>query len=62
MRTIQLFLGLILAVAAFGGVLLIGQLNQPPVYDVAVVMRELPAFTALTSDLFGTDTQSVSAP
>jgi len=61
MRKIQLFLGLILAVAAFGGVLLIGQLNQPPVYDVAVVMRELPAFTALTSDLFGTDTQSVSA-
>lgn len=61
MRKIQLFLGLILAVAAFGGVLLIGQLNQPPVYDVAVVMRELPAFTALTGDLFGTDTQSVSA-
>jgi hypothetical protein len=61
MRKIQLFLGLILAVAGFGGVLLIGQLNQPPVYDVAVVMRELPAFTALTGDLFGTDTQSVSA-
>ena len=61
MRKLQLFLGLILAVAAFGGVLLIGQLNQPPVYDVAVVMRELPAFTTLTSDLFGTDTQSVSA-
>ena len=61
MRKIQLFLGLILAVAAFGGVLLIGQLNQPPVYDVAVVMRELPAFTALTGELFGTDTQSVSA-
>ena len=61
MRKIQLFLGLILAVAAFGGVLLIGQLNQPPVYDVAVVMRELPAFTTLTGDLFGTDTQSVSA-
>jgi hypothetical protein len=60
MRKIQLFLGLILAAGAFVGVLLVGQATQPPVYDVAVVMKEIPAFTALTQDMFATDSQSVS--
>lgn len=60
MRKIQLVLGLILAAGAFVGVLVIGQATQPPMYDVAVVTAEVPAFTALTSDLFGTDSQSVS--
>ena len=61
MRKLQLFLGLILAVGAFVGVLLLGQATQPPVYDVAVVVKEIPAFTALTPDLFATDSQSVSS-
>lgn len=60
MRKIQLVLGLILAAGAFVGVLVLGQATQPPVYDVVVVMTEVPAFTALTPDLFGTDSQSVS--
>jgi len=61
MRKLQLFLGLILAAGAFVGVLLIGQATQPQLYDVAVVVKEIPAFTTLTPDLFATDSQSVSA-
>ena len=61
MRKLQLFLGLILAAGAFVGVLLIGQATQPQLYDVAVVVKEIPAFTTLTPDLFATDSQSMSA-
>ena len=61
MRKLQLFLGLILAIGAFVGVLLFGQATQPPVYDVAVVVKEIPAFTTLSADLFATDSQSVSS-
>ncbi len=60
MRKIQLFLGLLLAVGAFVAVLFIGQLSQPATYDVAVVSGSVPAFTALTPDLFLIDSQSVS--
>jgi hypothetical protein len=61
MRKLQLLLGILLAVAAFAGVLLLGQATQPPVYDVAVVVQEIPAFTGLTPAMFAADSQSVSA-
>jgi hypothetical protein len=61
MRKLQLFLGMLLAVGAFVGVLLIGQMTQPPVYDVAVVTAEIPAFTPLSQDMLAIDSQSVSA-
>ncbi|HKZ86630.1 MAG TPA: hypothetical protein VJ793_23610 [Anaerolineae bacterium] len=60
MRKIQLFLGLLLAAGAFVAVLFLGQLTAPVTYDVAVVANSVPAFTALTPDMFLIDTQSVS--
>ncbi len=60
MKKVSLFLGIVLAVAAFVGVILLGQLMQPPTYDVAVVIKDVPPFTPLTADLVSIDTQSVS--
>ena len=60
MKKVSLFLGIVLAVAAFAGVILLGQLMQPPTYDVAVAIKEIPPFTPLTADLVSIDTQSVS--
>ncbi|MEE8391268.1 MAG: hypothetical protein V3S14_10810 [Anaerolineae bacterium] len=60
MRKLQLLLGIILAVGAFIAVLVVGRMSQPTVFDVAVVIREVPAFTPLTPDLVTLDTQSVS--
>jgi len=60
MKKVSLFLGIVLAVAAFAGVILLGQLMQPPTYDVAVAIKEVPPFTPLTVDLVSLDTQSVS--
>jgi hypothetical protein len=60
MKKVSLLLGIVLAIAAFAGVILLGQLMQPPTYDVAVAIKEVPPFTPLTADLVSIDTQSVS--
>ena len=60
MRKLSTLIGLILAVAGFVAVIVVGQMLQPPTYDVVVVVQEVPAFTALTSDQLAVDTQSVS--
>ncbi|TET49281.1 MAG: hypothetical protein E3J64_09875 [Anaerolineales bacterium] len=60
MRRLQLLLGLLLAVVAFGGVLLMNQVTQAPTYEVIVVAQEIPAFTRLQSDMIFLDLQSVS--
>ena len=61
MRKLQLLLGIILAAGAFLGVLLIGKITQPATYEVTVVLQEIPAYTRLTQDTMGLDTQSLSA-
>jgi hypothetical protein len=61
MRKLQLLLGIILAIGAFLGVLLIGKITQPATYEVTVVLQEIPAYTRLTGDTMGLDTQSLSA-
>ncbi len=60
-RSIQMILGLILAAAAFGGVILLGLLTRPPTYDVAIVVADVAPFTPLTADLVQADTQSLSS-
>ncbi len=60
MRKLQLLLGIILAVGAFIAVLVVGRMSQPALFDVAVVVQEVPAFTPLTADLVTLDAQSVS--
>ncbi len=60
MRKIQLILGIILAAGAVVAVIFIGQLTQPTLYDVMIVVQEVPAFTELTPDLVSVDSQSVS--
>jgi hypothetical protein len=56
-----MILGVILAAAAFIGVLLLGTLTRPPTYDVAIVVADVPPFTTLTADLVQADTQSLSS-
>ena len=60
MRKLQLLIGIVLAVGAFIAVLVVGRLTQPVVYDVAIVVSEVPAFTPLSPDLVSVDTQSIS--
>ena len=60
-RKIQILIGLVLMIVVFGAVLLIAQRSQPQTYDVAVVMKDIPAYTPLTTDMLATDSQSVSA-
>ena len=60
-RMLKLALGIVLAVAAFAGVILIGNLSQPPTYEVAVVVAEVAPFSSLTPDQVQIDAQSLSA-
>ncbi|MDR7427987.1 MAG: SAF domain-containing protein [Armatimonadota bacterium] len=60
MRRIQILVGVLLAVAAFVGVLLLGRLSQPPMYEIAVVVKDVPAFAPLQADMVAIDTWSVS--
>ena len=60
MRKLSTLIGLILAVLGFVAVVVVGQLTQPPTYDVVVVVQEIPAFTDLKTDQLAVDTQSLS--
>jgi len=60
MRKIQLILGIVLAAGAVIAVLFVGQLTQPTVYDVVIAIQEIPAYTRITPDMVGLDSQSVS--
>lgn len=60
MRRVQLLLGIVLAVMGFVGVLFVGRLTQPPTFDVAVILQEIPAFTPLDQESVAIDTQSLS--
>jgi hypothetical protein len=60
MRKLQLLIGIVLAVGAFIAVLVVGRLTQPVVYDVVIVVSEVPAFTPLSPDLVSVDIQTVS--
>ncbi|MCP3957255.1 MAG: hypothetical protein GY719_05330 [bacterium] len=61
MRKLQLLIGVVLAVAAGLGVLVVGKLNQPPEYQVVVAADEIPAFSQIDADNVAIDVQSVSA-
>jgi hypothetical protein len=60
MRKLQLLIGIILAVGAAVGVLFVGQLNQPPTFDVVVAVAEIPEFSQLEAGDVAVDTQSLS--
>jgi hypothetical protein len=60
-RSLKLILGIVLAVAAFVGVILVGTLTQPPTYEVAVVVDNLAPFTRVTPDKVQIDVQSLSS-
>lgn len=60
MRRIQILVGILLAAVAFAGVLLLGRLSQPTFYEIAVVVKDVPAFTPLQEDMVAIDTWSVS--
>lgn len=60
MRKLQLLIGVVLAVAAAIGVLIIGRITQPPTYDVVVAVKEIPAFSEIAAGDVSVDTQSVS--
>jgi hypothetical protein len=58
---LKLALGIVLAVAAFAGVILLGNLSRPPTYQVAVVVAEVAPFSPLSPDQVQIDAQSLSA-
>ncbi len=60
-RSLKLILGLVLAAAAFVGVLLLGNLTQPPTYEVAVVVAAVAPYSELTADKVHIDVQSLSS-
>lgn len=60
MRKLQLLIGLLLAAGAFVAVLFIGRLSQPVLYDIVVIISEVPAFTRLTPDMAAVDSWSMS--
>ncbi len=59
-RSLQMILGLLLALAAFGGAILANVLTRPPEYAVAVVVTEVAPFTPLTADQVQIDVQTIS--
>lgn len=60
MKRLQLIIGVVLAAAAFAGVLALNNLLRPPTYDVMVVIQEVPAFTELDDDMVALDAQTMS--
>jgi len=60
MRKIQIAIGLLLAVVAVVAVLVLGRLSQPPLYEVVIAVKEIPAFTPLTRDMVAVDAWGMS--
>ena len=60
-RSLKLLLGLILAAVAFVGVIVVGNLTQPPTYEVAVVVDNVAPFTELPASKVQIDVQSLSS-
>lgn len=59
-RKLSLVLGIVLAVGAFVGVLLIGSMANPSPYHVVVAIKEIQPGEVLAPDLVGVDPQVVS--
>ena len=50
-RSVQLVLGILLAVLAFAGVMVFNTITRPPTFDVAVVVVNVSPFTPLTAEM-----------
>jgi hypothetical protein len=63
-KSLQFWVGLVLAAAAFVGVLVFAELNTPPTYQVALATQDIPAYTpieeAFEKGYIAVDTQSFS--
>lgn len=59
-RSVQLVLGILLAVLAFAGVMVFNTITRPPTFDVAVVVVNVSPFTPLTAEMVQIDSQVVS--
>jgi hypothetical protein len=60
MRKIQIAVGVLLAAMAVVAVLVLGRLSQPPLYEVVIAVKEIPAFTPLTRDMVAVDAWGMS--
>ncbi len=60
MRKLQIVIGLLLAIIAFVAVIVVGRLTQPPQCAVAVVVKDVPAFTIMSADMVAIDSWSMS--
>lgn len=60
MRKIQILVGLVLAIGAFIGTFLIGQMTRPPEFPVLIAVKEIPAYTTLDANMVAIDSWGMS--
>jgi SAF domain len=61
LRSVTFGIGIILAVAAFFGYLLLGGFLAPPPYDVVVAVQDIPPYTQLDASMLGVDSQHLNS-
>jgi SAF domain len=60
-RSVTFAIGIILAVAAFCGYLLLGGFLAPPPYQVVVAIQDIPPYTPLNASMLGVDSQHLNS-
>ncbi len=61
LRSVTFGIGIILALAAFCGYLLLGGFLAPPPYQVVVAVQDIPAYTQLDAGMLGVDSQHLNS-
>src|SRR5574341_206144 len=61
LRSATFTIGLLLAVAAFVGFLMLGGMMAPPPYSVVVAIQDVPAFSTLDPSALGVDAQRINS-
>lgn len=61
LKSATFLIGLLLALGAFGGFLLLGNFLAPPPAKVVVALRDIPPYTPLDANLLGVDAQHLNS-
>lgn len=61
LRSATFTIGLLLAIAAFVGFLMLGGMMAPPPYSVVVAIQDVPAFSTLDPSALGVDAQRINS-
>ena len=61
LRSATFTIGIVLAILAFVGFLMLGGMMAPPPYSVVVAVQDIPAYSTLDPNALGVDAQRINS-